>query len=153
MRLIWLIAAMIVLAGMILISACGDSKTTSLEGHEEIVAVLQKIPQCYDNPETATEIYADDAILMRQDSPTGLVVELTGPKEIGEYRKEKGKSLRVTGVSISSIEEQADKAHVEYSIIHQNVRGQPFHHKLTCCAEMAKEGQTWKIKKETTKAF
>ena len=153
MRLRRLIAAIMVLAGMVLISACGDSKTTSLEGHEDIVAVLQKIPQCYDNPETATEIYADDAILMRQDSVSGTMVELTGPKEIGEYRKEKGKTLRVTGVSISSIEGEADKAHVEYSIITQNVKGEPFDYKLTCSAEMVKEGQAWKIKKEITKSF
>jgi len=152
MKRIRIIAAMMVFVGMALISACGEEKTTSLEGHEDIVAVLQKIPQCYDNPKTAMEIYADDAILMRQDPATGQMLKLTGPKEIGEYRGERGKNYGEVRVSISSIEEEADKAHVEYSIIVQLGRGEPVDYSLSCSAEMVKKGQTWKIKKEITKA-
>jgi hypothetical protein len=120
---------------------------------KDIVTVLQKIPQCYDNPNTAMEIYADDAMLKRQDPTTGKMVEHSGPMEIGEYRKERGKAYRSIRISISSIEEESDKAHVEYSIITQLVKGEPLEWKLSCSADMVKQGQTWKIKKETVQAF
>ena len=32
---------------------------------------LQKLPNCYENPKTVMEIYAEDAVLNRQDSTTG----------------------------------------------------------------------------------
>ncbi len=32
---------------------------------------LQKLPDCYENPKTVMEIYAEDAVLNRQDSTTG----------------------------------------------------------------------------------
>jgi hypothetical protein len=71
----------------------------------------------YDNPEVAVEIYTDDAVLRRQDPGSGKTVELADPKEIVEYRKERGKSFHATGVFISSIKKEATAAHVEYVII------------------------------------
>ena len=47
MRLVRIIATMMVFASMVFIASCGEEKTASLEGHEDIVAVIQKIPQCY----------------------------------------------------------------------------------------------------------
>ncbi len=146
MKVIRIIATILVSVGMALILACSEEKTASLEGNEDIAAVIQKIPEIYDNPETAMEIYTDDAILKRQDSTTGYWAEFTGPKEIGEYKKEKGKAYRKVGLSISSIKKEADTALVEYSLIIQLVKGEPFDYKKRCSAEMVKMGQTWKIK-------
>lgn len=153
MRSKGIIVAIIVFVSIPFIFTCSEEKTASIEGNEDIVAVLQKIPQCYENPDTAMQIYADDAMLKRQDPTTGKMVELSGPMAIGEYRKERGKAYRSVGISISSIEEEDDKAHVEYSIITQLIKGEPLEWKLRCSADMVKQGQTWKIQKETVQAF
>ena len=152
MRLARIIVAMMVFLGMAFIPSCGEKKTGSLEGNEDIAAVIQKITQCYENPEVAVEIYTDDAVLKRQDPTSLKMIELTGPKEIGEYRKERGKSFHATGVSISSIKKEATTAHVEYVIITRHIQRE-LDWELRSFAEMVKEGQTWKIKEEITKAF
>jgi len=152
MRLVRIIAAMMVFLGMAFIAACGEEETSSLEGNEDIAAVIQKITQCYENPEVAVEIYTNDAVLKRQDPTSLKMIELTGPKEIEEYRKERGKSFYATGVSISSIKTEATTAHVEYVIITRHIQ-RYLEWQLRSSAEMVKEGQMWKIKVERTKAF
>ncbi len=145
MKVIGIIATILVSVGMALILACSEEKTASLEGNEDIIAVLQKIPECRNNAETPMEIYTDDAILMCQDLTTHKMVELIGPKEIGSYRRERGKRGSIIRVSISSIVREADTAHVKFKITEQ---GQ-FEWDYSCSAEMVKKGQTWRIKKET----
>ena len=146
MKVIRIIATILVSVGMSLIFACSEEKTASLEGNEDIAAVIQKVPECYNNPKTAMEIYTNDAILMHEDPQTGLMVKLTGPKEIGDYKKDRGKEGGVLKISINSIKKEADKAHVEYSMFRQGVEGKTFDLKYECSAEMVKRGQTWKIK-------
>jgi hypothetical protein len=146
MKVIRIIATILVFVSMAFILACGEEKTASLKGNEAIAAVIQKIPEIYDNPETAMEIYTANAILKRQDSKPGYWEEFTGPKAIGEYKKEKGKSYRKVELSISSIKKEGDKALVEYNLITPVVKGEPWDYKHSCSAEMVKIGQTWKIK-------
>ena len=71
---------------MAFILACSEQKTASLEGHEDIAAVIQKLPEIYDKPETAMGIYTDDALLVVETHKKG-PVKLTGSKEIGDYIK------------------------------------------------------------------
>ena len=70
MKVIRTIAIILVSLGMAFILACSEEKTASLEGNEDIVAVLEKIPECMDNAEIAMEIYTNDAIFMYED-PSG----------------------------------------------------------------------------------
>jgi hypothetical protein len=146
MKVIRIIATILVFPGIALIFACSEEKAVSLEGNEDIVAVIQKLPECYDNPDTAMEIYTDDAILMRKDAQTGQMVKVTGAKEIGDYEKEIGKSWGVRKLSIHMIKREADKAHVEYSYFRQGIEGKSFDSTLEGSAEMVKKGQVWKIK-------
>ncbi len=67
MKVIRVIGIILVSVSMAFILACGEQKTASLEGNEDIVAVIQKLPECYNNPITAMEIYSDDAVLMDKD--------------------------------------------------------------------------------------
>ena len=147
MKVIGIIATILVSVSMALILACSEEKTASLEGNEDIAAVIQKLPECYDNPNTAMEIYTDDAILIVNTHKLGLV-KLTGSKEIGDYKKERGKSLVVSKVTINSIKKEADKAHVEYSFFRPGVEGKSFDITIEGSAEMVKKGQTWKIKSD-----
>jgi hypothetical protein len=71
MKVIRILAIVLVSMGMALFLACGEEKTASLEGNEDIVAVLKKIPECKDNAKIAMEIYTNDAILMYQDAYSG----------------------------------------------------------------------------------
>ncbi len=146
MKVIRIIAIILVSVGMAFILACSEEKTASLEGNEDIAAVIQKLPECYDNPNTAMEIYTDDAILI-VEAHTG-PVKLTGSKEIGDYKKERGRSLVVSKVTINSIKKEADKAHVEYSFFRPGVEGKSFDITIEGSAEMVKKGQTWKIKSD-----
>jgi hypothetical protein len=148
MKVIRIIATILVFAGIAFIFACSEEKTASLEGNEDIAAVIQKLPDCYDNPDMAMEIYTDDAILMRKDAQTGKMVKLTGAKEIGDYKKEVGKSWGVRKLSIHTIKREADKAHVEYSYLRQGIEGKSFDITLEGSAELVKKGQTWKIKQD-----
>ena len=145
MKVIKIIATILVSVSMSVIMACSEQKTASLEGNEDIAAVIQKLPECYDNPNTAMEIYTDDAILIVETHTMG-PVKLTGSKEIGDYKKERGKSLVVSKVTIHSIKKEADKAHVEYSFFIPGVEGKSFDITIEGSAEMVKKGQTWKIK-------
>jgi len=149
MKVIRTIATFIVFLSMAFILTCGEEKTTSLEGNEDIVAVLEKIPECMDNSETAMEIYTDDAILMFQDPTTMDMVKLIGPKEIGLYRRETGKDRSIIRVSINNIVREADTAHVKFKVTIQYSQNPGLEWDLNCSAEMVKEGQTWRIKKET----
>ena len=146
MKVIRIIATILVSVGMALILACSKDETASLEGNEDIAAVIQKLPECYDNPNTAMEIYTDDAILIVETHMGP--VKLTGSKEIGDYKKERGKSLVVSKVTIHSIKKEADKAHVEYSFFRPGVEGKSFDITIEGSAEMVKKGQTWKIKSD-----
>lgn len=145
MKVIKIIATILVSVSMSVIMACSEQKTASLEGNEDIAAVIQKLPECYDNPNTAMEIYTDDAILIVETHKMG-PVKLTGSKEIGDYLKERGKRLVVSKVTINSIKKEADKAHVEYSFFSPGVEGKSFDITIEGSAEMVKKGQTWKIK-------
>ena len=149
MKVIRTIALILVSVSLALILACGEEKTASLEGNEDIVAVLEKIPECMDNAETAMEIYTNDAILMYQDPSTMKMVEIIGPKEIGLYRKETGKQRSIIRVSIDNIIREADTAHVKFKMTMQQSNTPGLEWDYNCSAEMVKEGQTWKIKKET----
>ena len=87
MKLIRIIAIILVSVSMAFILACGEQKTASLEGNEDIAAVIQRLPECYENPKTVMEIYAEDAVFRVQDLATGKWNEFKGIKEIEEYKK------------------------------------------------------------------
>jgi hypothetical protein len=151
MKVIRIIATILVSVGMALILACSEEKTASLEGNEDIAAVLQKLSECLDKPEVHREIYADNAILKQEDSQTGHMLEFRGLKEIENWRKDRAKIWRRTGLSISSIEKEADIAHVKYQIDIEEVKTEVDFRALSCTAEMIKIGPTWKIKEEIVK--
>ena len=150
MKLIRIIATMMVFASMAFIPSCGEEKTASLEGHEDIVAVLQKLPECLDNPAITKEIYAENAIRHYQDGETGRINTLTGSKEIVNYLKERGKVGCFIKVSIQDIKEEADKTHVVYQITAQELKS-GLEYTFNCSAEMVKQDQMWKIKEERVK--
>ena len=150
MRSIWIITIMMVFASMVCIAACGEEKTASLEGNEDIAAVLQQLPECLDNPAITKEIYAENAIRHYQDGETGQVNALTGSKEIVNYLKERGKVGRLINVSIQDIKKEADTAHVVYQITSQELKS-GLDYTFNCSAEMVKQGQMWKIKEERVK--
>ncbi len=148
MKLIRIIAIILVSVSMAFILACGEQKTASLEGNEDIAAVIQRLPECYENPKTVMEIYAEDAVFRVQDLTTGKWNEFKGLKEIEDYKKERGKNIRFRKVSLSirSIKKEADKAHVEYNFIGKGVEGKSFDYEWHCSAELVKMGAKWKIK-------
>ena len=147
MKVIRILAIVLVSMGMALFLACGEEKTASLEGNEDIVAVLKKIPECMNNDEIAMEIYTNDSILIYQSPSKGAPMEVIGPKEIGAYRSETGKNVSAARVSINNIEREADTAHVKFTITTETSQGLEWDE--NCSAEMVKEGKAWKIKKET----
>ncbi len=151
MKVIRIIVTLLVSVSMAFILACSEEKTASLEGNEDIAAVLQKLSECLDKPEVNREIYADNAILKQEDGWTGHMLEFRGLEEIENWRKEKGKNWRRTGLSISSIEKEADIAHVKYQIDIEDVKTEVEFAVLSCSAEMIKIGPTWKIKEEIVK--
>ena len=145
MKLIRIVAPMLVVMGTALILACSGEKAASIEGHEGIVAVLQKIPQSLEDPSIVHEIYTDDAISNSQN-PDGGMTRSTGLKEIESAHRESCRNWRMIELSIDNIEKEADIAHVKYSY---KVQDRPFKaetHKHVCSAEMQKMGDTWKIK-------
>ena len=147
MKVIRTIAIILVSLGLAFILACSEEKTASLEGNEDIVAVLEKIPECMDNAEIAMEIYTNDAIFMYEDPSGGRMVKRIGPKKIGVYRSETGKQFSEARVSINNIERKADTAHVKFKITTKTPQGVEWD--WPSSAEMVKEGQVWRIKKET----
>ena len=150
MRSIRMITIMMVLACMMCITACGEKKTASLEGNEDIAAVLQQLLECLDNPTIAKAIYTENATLHYQDIQTAQVKELTGSKEIGHYLMELGKDRCWDKVSIQDIKKEADTAHVVF-LINSRDRKSPIENTLNCSAEMVKQGKMWKIKEERFK--
>jgi len=150
MRSIRIITIMMVFASMVCITACGEKKTASLEGNEDIVAVLQKLPECFDNLAIAKAIYTENAIRHYQDGTTGQINALTGSKEIGNYLQEIGMQRCWTNVSIQDIKKEADTAHVVYQITSQD-RKSTLEETLNCSAEMVQQDQMWKIKEARTK--
>jgi hypothetical protein len=151
MKVIRIIATILVSVSMAFILACSEQKTASLEGNEDIVAVLKKLPKCFDKPEVNREIYADNAILKHEDIQTAHMIEIKGLKEIENWRKDSGKVWRGTGLTINSIEKQADTARVKYQIDIEAVKSKADFLALSCTAQMLKMGPTWKIKEETVK--
>ena len=151
MKVIRIIAIVLVSVGMALVLACGEQKTASLEGNEDIAAVLQKLPECLDKPEVNREVYADNATIKHEDGWTGHMVELRGLQQIENWRKDRGKVWRRTGLTISSIEKEADTAQVKYQIDIEAVKTEAEFALLNCSAELVKVGPTWKIKEETVK--
>ena len=150
MRSIRMIVIMMVFASMLCITVCGEKKTASLEGNEDIAAVLQQLPECLDNIAIAKAIYTDNAILHYQNIETGEKNALTGSKEIENYLKDIGKQRCWTNVSIQDIKKEADTAHVVYQITSQG-RKDTIENTLYCSAEMVQQGQMWKIKEARTK--
>ena len=150
MRLARMIVAVMVFTSMAFIPSCGEKKTASLEGNEDISAVLQQLPECLDNIAIAKAIYTENAILHYQNIETAQVKALTGSKEIGNYLKEIGMQRCWTKVSIQDIKKEADTAHVVYQITSQG-RKSTIENTLYCSAEMVKQGQIWKIKEARTK--
>jgi len=147
MKVIRIITAIIVFISMAFFLACSEEKTASLEGHEDIVAVLQKLPQCLKTPDTVNEIYVTDAILIRETGG-GHVVEMKGLQEIRNWKRESGKRLLWKNLSIKSIEKEADIAHIVYQFTAQSVITDGEEYTFKCSAEMVKDGQKWKLKKE-----
>ena len=131
MKMMRIVTAILVIMGTALILACGQKKAVSIEGHEDIVAVLQKIPQSLEDPSIVHEIYTENAISNSQN-PDGGITRATGVKEIEKRRLESGKHWRMIELSIDNIEKEADIAHVTYSYI---VQDRPFNvetHKHVC---------------------
>lgn len=152
MKVIRIIASILISVSMAFILACSEEKAVSHKGNEDIVAVLQKLPDCLDNPEANRTLYVDNAILKQEDGWTGRMIELQGLKEIENWRKDRGKIWRRTGLYISSIEKQADTARVKYEIGVEALATEAEFGVLSCSAEMLKIGPTWKIKKEIIKS-
>lgn len=152
MKVTRIVAITLVSMSMALFLACGEKKTASLEGHEDKVAVLQKLVDCLDTPETAVEIYAEDAVLKWQDYDTAQWREQKGLKEIQKYYKDKGIDNHYVKLDISDIKEDAKSAHVEYQITLQD-RGSGIELKSKCSAEMVNQGQGWKVKNAISKRF
>ena len=152
MKVTRIIATTLVSMSMALFLGCGEQKTASLEGHEDKVAVLQKLVDCLDTPETAAEIYAEDAVLKWQDYDTAQWREQKGLNEIQKYYKDKGIDNRYVKLDISDIKEDAKGAHVEYQITLQD-RGSGIELKSKCSAEMVNQGQGWKVKNAISKRF
>ena len=149
MKVIRTIAIILVSVGIAFILACSEEKTVSLERNEDMVAVLQKMLKTLENPEIINEIYTDDAIVKEWVGFSGRLIELRGLEEIENWRKEKGKVWRRTGLTITSIEKKADTAHVEYKVNYEAVATEAESGVLNkCSAEMQKIGPTWKIKEE-----
>ena len=145
MKVIGIVAQMLVIMGAALTLACSAEKAASIEGHEGIVAVLQKIPQSLEDPSIVHEIYTENAISNSQN-PDGGITRATGLKEIESRHRESCRNWRMIELSIDNIEKEADIAHVTYSY---KVQDRPFKaetHKHVCSAEMQKMGDTWKIK-------
>jgi hypothetical protein len=142
MKVKGIIAAISVFVGMFFLLACSEEKTASIVGNEDIVAVIQKIPQCCENPSVVHEIYAKDAIV-KYGEWRGRVTNYTGLKEIENLYRDYLKNARIIELSIESIEKEADIAHVKYRyktddgivVFKQNES-----------AEMRKYGETWKIR-------
>jgi hypothetical protein len=151
MKVIRIITTILVSVGMALVFACSEEKTASLEGHDDIVAVLQKLHECLDKPEVNREIYADNAILKQEDGWTGHLVEIKGLKEIENWRKDRSKVWRRTGLSISSIDKKADTANVKYQMDIVAVKTDAEFAVLDCSAKMSKVGSAWKIMEEIVK--
>ena len=147
MKVIRIITAIIVFVSMALILACSEEKTASLEGHEDIVAVLQKLPQCLKTPDTVNEIYVTDAISTRL-SDSAHYSKYKGLQEIRNLKRDYGRNFIWKNLSIKSIKKEADIAHVVYQITSQSVITDAEVYTLKCSAEMIKAGQKWKIKKE-----
>jgi len=148
MKVIKIISTILVFVGMALFLACSEEKTASLEGNEDIVAVLQKLPECLNNPEVAKEIYTDNAVLKHQDRHTVDMNEYVGSEKIGKIKKEMGTNISWTKVSISKIDREADIAHVAYRVTTDDRGNENI---FNGSAEMVKQGQTWKIKEEINK--
>jgi ketosteroid isomerase-like protein len=153
MKVIRIIAIILVSVGMAFILACGEQKTASLEGNEDIAAVIQRLPECYENSKTVMEIYSEDAVFERQDPTTGNWNAFKGLKEIEDYKKERSNAMRNLTLSISSIKKEADKAHVEYLYIRKGVEGKSMDWEQSSSAELVKKGQTWKIQMEKVGAY
>ncbi len=150
MKVIRIIAIILVSVGMAFILACSEEKAASLEGNEDIAAVIQKLAECYDNPETTGQIYAENAVLKWRDEETAQMNEQKGLTEIEKYYKEKGENYRVVKVSISDIQKDANNAHVEYQLISED-RKATLQFKLNGSCEMVKQGPAWKIKEGIVK--
>ena len=87
MKVLRIIAIILVFVSGAFILACGEQKTASLEGNEDITEVIQRLSECYENPKTVMEIYAEDAVFRRQDPATGKWNEFKGLKEIEDFKK------------------------------------------------------------------
>jgi hypothetical protein len=154
MRLREIVAAMMILVSMGLILACSEEKIASLEGHEDIVAVLQKLPRCVEKPDPVcvNEIYVHDATLIHNSALTGHMDKtMTGLKEIEDWKVAQGTNYRWKDLSISSIEKGTDTANVQYSFMVETSRGAQMDAKFKCSAKLVKQGQKWKIKEEIIK--
>ena len=147
MKVIRIITVIIAFVSMAFILACSEEKSASLEGHEDIVAVLQKLPQCLKTPDTVNEIYLTDAILSRV-MHTGHIAEFNGLQEIRNLKRDYGRIFILKNLSIKSIKKETDIAHVVYKITAESVLTDSNTYRLSCSAEMVKDGQKWKIKKE-----
>ena len=151
MKVSRIIAIILVFVSGAFILACGEQKIASLEGNEDITAVIQRLPECYENPKTVMEIYAEDAVFRNQDPATGKWKEFKGLKEIEDFKKERGKAIRKVSLSINSIKKEADKAHVEYNFLQEGVEGKSMDWEQNCSAELVKMGAKWKIKMDMDK--
>lgn len=145
-----IIPAILVSICMAFILACGEEKTVSLEGSEDIAAGIQKLTECYDNSETTGKIYAENAVLKWQDGETAQMREQKGLTEIMEHYKDKGKNYRLVKVSITDIQKSADNAHLKYQLTSEDRRTN-VQYKINCSSEMVKLGPAWKIKEEIRK--
>ena len=154
MRLREIVVAMMILVSMGLILACSEEKTASLEGNEDILAVLQKLPPCVEKPDSdcVNEIYVPDATLIQNSAITGYMdKKMTGLKEIEDWKIAQGTSYRWKDLSVSSIDKKTDTANIKYSFAIETARGEQMDWRFDCSAKLVKQGQKWKIKEEIIK--
>lgn len=149
MKVIRTITVIIIFVSMALISACSEEKTASIEGHEDIVAVLQKLPQCLFSPASLNEIFLEDAVLNCIHHSTHKTV-YKGIKEISTFHKDAGSDWHNLKTIPKKIKAVNGQAQVDYDVSYD--LGNPGQQSPWTCkgtAKMVKKGSNWMIEEVT----
>jgi hypothetical protein len=133
---------------MVFFYGCDSSKSPSISEHEDIVAVIEKLPHCLYNPASLNEIFLNDAMLIRDTHYHGLKYEFRGINEIGEFHNSVGRHWIDVKTSSKKIKVENGRAQVEYTMSYYVSfdTGGRFDVTVGCSAEMVKKGPKWMIR-------